>query len=173
MTRSFRRSPCRAESASKCTVLSQSLLEELIKCSFCRIGFTARCAHSALFGTPGLPGGQAQFVRVPKAGGTLLKIDDITSLLHGQTQLADTSLILLADILPTGAFAALQVLQHPKLSALIHNTTYPYNGFVPKHVSLDTVQLTSEDRTITFAVIGLGPVGIVSLQNPNEPGARN
>ncbi|KAK7687146.1 hypothetical protein QCA50_009649 [Cerrena zonata] len=133
------------------------------ECHFCRVGFSARCVHSALFGTPDLPGGQAQYVRVPKAGGTLLKIEDITSLFHGRTQLADTSLILLADILPTGAFAALQALQHPKVSALIHDTSYPYNGFVPRHVPLDTVQLNASDRTITFAVIGLGPVGICAL----------
>ena len=110
-----------------------------------------------------MPGGQAQYVRVPKAGGTLLKIDDIASLLHGETQLADTSLILLADILPTGTFAALQALQHPKVSALVHGTPYPYNGLVPKHVALDRVPLTSDDRTLTFAVVGLGPVGIVRL----------
>lgn len=133
--------------------------------SFCRLGFSSRCVFSALFGTPDLPGGQAQYVRVPKAGGTLFKVDSITSLLplSGSRTLSDSSLLLLADILPTGAFAALQALQHPKLAPIVNGSPYPYNSFVPNSSTLPRFGgLAAEDHTLTIAVVGLGPVGIVS-----------
>ncbi|KAI0691365.1 chaperonin 10-like protein [Cerioporus squamosus] len=49
------------------------------ECHFCRIGFTCRCIHSCLFGIPHLPGGQAQYVRIPKAGGTLFNLSSLQS----------------------------------------------------------------------------------------------
>lgn len=132
------------------------------ECHFCRLGFSSRCVFSALFGTPDLPGGQAQFVRVPKAGGTLFKVENITSVLH--SGLSDSSLLLLADILPTGVFAALQALQHPKVTSLLRGKQYPYHGFVPRYVQLETTpNLSFDDRNFTFAVVGLGPVGICAL----------
>ncbi|TCD60034.1 hypothetical protein EIP91_010855 [Steccherinum ochraceum] len=132
------------------------------ECHFCRAGITCRCIHSTLFGIPDLPGGQAQYVRVPKAGGTLFKLDTITSMLPpGKEPLADSSLLLLADILPTGVFAALQALQHPKVASIINGVPYPFNGFVPEGiVAPQHAQLHPEDRSLTFAVVGLGPVGV-------------
>ncbi|KAH8073808.1 chaperonin 10-like protein [Cristinia sonorae] len=133
------------------------------ECHFCRAGISCRCIHSKLFGIPDLPGGQAQYVRVPKAGGTLFKVDSITSLMPPGEEhtLADSSLLLLADILPTGAFAALQALQHPKISPWVNGSAYPYNSFVPEVMaSSRPPALPLEDRALTFAVIGLGPVGV-------------
>ncbi|KAI0752400.1 hypothetical protein C8Q80DRAFT_1117844 [Daedaleopsis nitida] len=46
---------------------------------FCRIGFTCRCIHSCLFGIPTLPGGQAQYMHIPKAGGTLFNLTRCSS----------------------------------------------------------------------------------------------
>ncbi|KDQ61588.1 hypothetical protein JAAARDRAFT_66682 [Jaapia argillacea MUCL 33604] len=123
------------------------------ECHFCRIGFTCRCIHSLLFGIPILPGGQAQYVRVPKAGGTLFPIQG------PMTQISDTSLILLGDILPTGIFAALQALQHPKLQPTATSVSYPFSGWTPI-ASPVTTSLQPQDREITLAVVGLGPVGI-------------
>ncbi|KAI0697010.1 chaperonin 10-like protein [Cytidiella melzeri] len=128
------------------------------ECHFCRIGFTSRCVHSTLFGTPELPGGQAQFVRVPKAGGTLFKVNDIRSG-ASSIHLEESSLLLLADILPTGVFAAVQALQHAKVAAILSGVAYPLNGFA--HQGLGSVpSLLQEDRVLTFAVVGLGPVGM-------------
>ncbi|KAI0761100.1 alcohol dehydrogenase [Irpex lacteus] len=131
------------------------------ECHFCRIGFTSRCVHSTLFGIPDLPGGQAQFVRVPKAGGTLLKVDDILSA-SPDTPLEDSSLLLLADILPTGAFAAVQTLQHAKLAAILFGVVYPHSGYLPDRIEMQN-SLIGEDRMLTIAVVGLGPVGMCAV----------
>ncbi|KAI0739281.1 chaperonin 10-like protein [Daedaleopsis nitida] len=123
------------------------------ECHFCRIGFTCRCIHSCLFGIPTLPGGQAQYVRIPKAGGTLFNLSALQSspdsgnARWAMSSLSDSSLILLADILPTGVFAAMQALQHPKIAPILTGKPYPYGGF-------------DGDRALTIAVIGLGPVGV-------------
>ncbi|OAA58510.1 alcohol dehydrogenase [Niveomyces insectorum RCEF 264] len=67
------------------------------KCFYCRNGFSSRCAHSLLFGCPKLDGGQAEYVRVPWADGTLLK---------APAGVDNKALILMADIFPTGFFGA-------------------------------------------------------------------
>lgn len=72
-------------------------------CYYCRIGLTARCLHSQLFGWveegKGLHGGQAELVRVPQADGTLMRLPEGISLTEG---------LLLGDILSTGFFCAHQ-----------------------------------------------------------------
>ncbi|KAJ6439987.1 alcohol dehydrogenase GroES-like domain-containing protein [Purpureocillium lavendulum] len=65
------------------------------KCFYCRSGFTARCDKSLLFGSRFLDGGQAEYVRVPMADGTIFKAPDTIS---------DRALLLMADIFPTGYF---------------------------------------------------------------------
>lgn len=112
-----------------------------------------------MFGIPDLPGGQAQFVRVPKAGGTLFKVDDILSA-SPDMPLEDSSLLLLADILPTGVFAAVQALQHAKLAAILFGVVYPHSGYLPDRIEMQN-SLIGEDRMLTIAVVGLGPVGMV------------
>jgi len=66
-------------------------------CFYCRNGFSARCEHSLLFGSPELDGGQAEYVRVPFADGTLIK---------APPGIEDRMLVLAADIFPTGYFGA-------------------------------------------------------------------
>jgi threonine dehydrogenase-like Zn-dependent dehydrogenase len=72
-------------------------------CYYCRIGLTARCIHSQLFGWMekgvGLHGGQAEWVRVAQADGTLMKIPEGVSITEG---------LLLGDILSTGFYCAHQ-----------------------------------------------------------------
>ncbi len=72
-------------------------------CYYCRTGLTARCVQSQLYGWiekgKGLNGGQAEYVRVPLADSTLMKIQDGISLEEG---------LLLGDILSTGFFCAQQ-----------------------------------------------------------------
>lgn len=81
------------------------------ECYFCRIGLTARCIKSQLFGWiekgKGLHGGQSQYVRVPLAESTLQKIpDDINA----------EQALLLGDVLSTGYFCAHQAEIKPKNS---------------------------------------------------------
>lgn len=68
-------------------------------CFYCKKGLTSRCVKSQLFGWrtkhQGLHGGQAEWVRVPMADQTLLKMPE---------GLSDELGILLGDILSTGYF---------------------------------------------------------------------
>ena len=150
--------------------------DRLLVLSFCRIGFTSRCEHQLLFGTEALPGGQAQYVRVPKAGGTLFVL--LSSSDSGESvgspalsDVSDESLLLLADILPTGCFAALQTLQHPKILPIITGQQFPLASLsgIPGTESITkplfdapSLQMVEDDRVLTLAIVGLGPVGIVS-----------
>jgi threonine dehydrogenase-like Zn-dependent dehydrogenase len=68
-----------------------------MECFFCRHGWTSRCDASLLFGSPGLDGAQAQYVRVPTADGTVIK---------APTGVPKNTLALMADIFPTGYFGA-------------------------------------------------------------------
>ncbi|KAI8324345.1 GroES-like protein [Martensiomyces pterosporus] len=72
-------------------------------CWFCTHSLSSRCDEVQLFGWVdtqtgmGIHGGQAQFVRVPNADGTLLTLPDDVSFEEG---------VLLGDILSTGYFCA-------------------------------------------------------------------
>ncbi|KAJ3733306.1 alcohol dehydrogenase [Lentinula guzmanii] len=141
------------------------------ECHVCRVGYTGRCPSGALFGSPRLDGGQAQYVRVPKAGGTLYNLSSTASWSHTLTatsdvetllkNISDSSLLLLSDILPTGVFAATQLLAHPKMQPMLTGRAWP-SSLNPPGSALDsgTGLLTPEDRILTIAIIGLGPVGV-------------
>ncbi|KAG6878091.1 hypothetical protein C0993_012418 [Termitomyces sp. T159_Od127] len=129
-----------------------------------------QCPEGLLFGSPLLDGGQAQYIRVPRGGGMLFNLsnpDTWSSKLPLQerekalTGLADVSLLLLADILPTGVFAALQALNHPKVQPLLVGRPWPlcFSSEISAAEG-NVIALTAEDRILTFAIIGLGPVGI-------------
>lgn len=138
------------------------------ECRSCRIGYTSRCDHSLLFGSPHLPGAQAQYVRVPHAGGTLFKFppdDAPSSEATTWDRVSDSSLILLGDILPTGYFAALQAVQHPNLAYAFARKAFPVvPAFVDASVTGGAaVKVRDEDSKLTFAVVGLGPVGLCAL----------
>ncbi|GME43145.1 alcohol dehydrogenase [Neofusicoccum parvum] len=66
------------------------------ECFYCKLDLSSRCVKSQCFGTPGLPGAQAEYVRVPLADSTIFKAPD---------GIKDQNLILMADIFPY--FAAL------------------------------------------------------------------
>lgn len=136
--------------------------------SVCRLGYTGRCTAGLLFGCDALDGGQAQYVRVPKAGSTLFSLSKPTwnSTLSGPERakalagLNDSSLLLLADILPTGVFAAIQATSHPKVLPMINGLPWPYALNPDQASDLEKQVLTPEDRLLVFAIVGLGPVGI-------------
>lgn len=136
--------------------------------SYCRVGFTCRCVESQLFGTAQTPGAQAQYVRVPHAGGTLYNLEGISATVHpGREtneaigQLADSSLLLLCDILPTGVFAAFQALNHPKTLPMLTSTSYPRSSRPGMLEGGVLVPLKAEDKVLAIAIVGLGPVGVV------------
>ena len=137
--------------------------------SYCRVGFTCRCVESRLFGTPHTPGGQAQYVRVPRAGGTLYNLEEISAAsVHPDQEtkdtigkLADSSLLLLCDILPTGVFAAFQGLNHPKTLPMLTSRSYPQSSEAALLESGASMPLKAEDKVLTIAIVGLGPVGVV------------
>jgi hypothetical protein len=83
-----------------------------------------------------------------------MKPEDRKKALEG---LADSSLLMLADILPTGVFAAIQAINHPKVQPTLTGKPWPL-CFDPNSTS-DTGVL-DEDRIFTAAIIGLGPVGV-------------
>jgi threonine dehydrogenase-like Zn-dependent dehydrogenase len=73
------------------------------RCYFCRAGLSARCSAGQLFGWvedgQGLGGAQAEFVRVPLAEGTLVKIPE---------GISDEDALLLGDVASTGYYCARQ-----------------------------------------------------------------
>jgi threonine dehydrogenase-like Zn-dependent dehydrogenase len=98
-----------------------------MECFFCRHGWTSRCDASLLFGSPRLDGAQAQYVRVPTADGTVIK---------APTNVPKNTLVLMADIFPTGYFGA-------------------KNAFR----MLDPM----DPKEATVVVIGCGPVGLCAI----------
>ena len=76
------------------------------------------------------------------------------------TSLADSSLLVLADILPTGVFAAQQAINHPKVAPIVTGKPWPLCLSQVNIAPGNEVDFTSEDRILTIAVIGLGPVGV-------------
>jgi len=66
-----------------------------MNCFYCKNGYSSRCLHAVVFGTERLDGGQAEYVRVPLADGTVVK---------APAEIDDKALLLMADIFPTGFF---------------------------------------------------------------------
>ncbi|RHZ55831.1 alcohol dehydrogenase family protein [Aspergillus thermomutatus] len=66
-------------------------------CFYCRLEISSRCVNSKLFGSPLLDGGQAEYVRVPMAD---------ASLIQAPKEIDEKKLVFMADIFPTGYFAA-------------------------------------------------------------------
>lgn len=79
------------------------------KCFYCKIGLTCRCVKGQLYGWvehgKGLQGGQAEYVRVPLAETTLMKIPEGVTTEEG---------LMLGDIISTGFFCAHQAEIKPK-----------------------------------------------------------
>ncbi|CAF1029406.1 unnamed protein product [Rotaria magnacalcarata] len=98
-------------------------------CFYCAKGLTSRCEKSQVFGTPLLDGGQAEYVRIPFA--------DSTAFLAPK-EIPDDLAFLMADIFPTGYFAA-------------------KNAWT---------MLSDQERqasNLTVCIIGCGPVGLCAV----------
>jgi threonine dehydrogenase-like Zn-dependent dehydrogenase len=70
-------------------------------CANCRAGYPSQCVHGGSFGNGDTDGGQGQYVRVPLAGATLVKVPD-----SGYTEDSLASLLALSDVMCTGYHAA-------------------------------------------------------------------
>jgi threonine dehydrogenase-like Zn-dependent dehydrogenase len=124
----------------------------------CLHGFTSRCSTSNLLGSPTLPGAQAQYIRIPNAGGSLIPALALTPQQQPHSQglspedklRHDALSLLLADVLPTGYFAAKQAWEHPNVSGVLRQIR-------------DCPDEPRVQLAVHVAVLGLGPVGIVSL----------
>jgi threonine dehydrogenase-like Zn-dependent dehydrogenase len=69
-------------------------------CDFCQDGLQTSCEHGGFFGTPDVPGAQAEGVRVPQADGTLFVLP------VGEDDALMPSLLTLSDVMGTGHHAA-------------------------------------------------------------------
>lgn len=98
-------------------------------CFYCKKGYSSRCEHVQLYGSAALDGAQAEFVRVPLADSTAMKAPE---------GIEDKALVLMADIFPTGYFAASNAFKEMK---------------------------EEEIAEATVVLIGCGPVGLCALIN--------
>ncbi|KAH7109899.1 chaperonin 10-like protein [Dendryphion nanum] len=96
-------------------------------CYYCTHGFSSRCEKCLLFGTSSLDGAQAEYVRVPLAESTVVK---------APAGIEHLKLCLMADIFPTGFFAAFNAL-----------------GKIDLKMAQESV----------VVLIGCGPVGLCAL----------
>jgi threonine dehydrogenase-like Zn-dependent dehydrogenase len=101
-------------------------------CFYCKRGFSSRCEKSLLFGCPLLDGGQAEYMRVPLADATAVTAPE---------GIDEKKLVLMADIFPTGYFAA-------------------KNAFAGLEESVV--------KQSVVVLIGCGPVGLCALINALE-----
>jgi threonine dehydrogenase-like Zn-dependent dehydrogenase len=102
------------------------------ECFYCASGFSSRCTRGQLYGSAVLDGGQAEYVRVPLAESTLFQ---------APATIDEKKLVLMADIFPTGYFAA----------------SNAFRGLEPQTIQNSTVLL-----------FGCGPVGICALVSALE-----
>lgn len=72
-------------------------------CFYCTRSFSSRCVKCQLFGSAGLDGAQAEYVRVPLAD---------TTAVVAPPGIKDDALVLMADIFPTGMFAVKNGFKH-------------------------------------------------------------
>ncbi|KAH8423281.1 alcohol dehydrogenase family protein [Aspergillus melleus] len=120
------------KSVQKGDVVVSAFTTSCGQCFYCKQGFSSRCDKNTLLGCDHLDGAQAQYIRIPHADGTVMK---------GPEGVDEKYLVLMADIFPTGWFAA----------------NNAFKGCTPEQISEQTVVL-----------IGCGPVGLCALINALE-----
>ena len=109
-------------------------------CFYCTQAMSSRCVDSKLFGSAALDGGQAEYVRVPLADSSLVAVPSSAEIKD------DKNLVFMADIFPTGYFAASNWFKDMNDVAVRNSTT---------------------------VVLGCGPVGICALVSAMEYSPKN
>lgn len=84
-------------------------------CEYCRAGLQTSCVHGGFFGGEEKNGGQAEFVRVPYADGTLVKMPEALS---NDARKLDAS-VALCDVMGTGYFGVVAAETQPGSTAVI------------------------------------------------------
>lgn len=84
-------------------------------CEFCRAGVQTSCVHAGFWGGNHDDGGQGEFVRVPMADGTLVRVPE--PLRGDLSKLA--ALALITDVVPTGHHAAVRAGVRPGVTAVV------------------------------------------------------
>lgn len=84
-------------------------------CEFCRAGVQTSCVHVGYWGGNHDDGGQGEFVRVPMADGTLVRVPE--PLRGDRSKLA--ALALITDVVPTGHHAAVRAGVRPGVTAVV------------------------------------------------------
>ncbi|KAJ3499622.1 hypothetical protein NLG97_g162 [Lecanicillium saksenae] len=91
------------------------------ECFYCQNDATSRCAHSKLFGSAVLDGGQAEYARIPMADSTAIQ---------APKSISDKALVLMADIFPTGYYGVKSAVElRPKVD--ISQSTFVVIGCGP------------------------------------------
>ena len=147
-----------------------------MSCWFCLHGFTNRCVEGLAFGTQQLNGGQAEYVRVPFADGTLQPAPQGVS---------DDLLIMMCDIFPTGFYGATRAADAftnpssylgapPSAQGLANGHS---NGAV-NGVGLGEVVKSRNDFLLqslyetVFVCLGCGPVGLCAIITARSRGVK-
>lgn len=127
-----------------------------MECWDCKHGYPNRCVHGISFGSAMLNGGQAEYVRVPYANGTLERLP---------AAVAVERMLLMCDIFPTGYYGAMRA-----ITKLLRNTetavTVPETADnVPAikgidEVLLDPYYVKQKPEELVVLCLGCGPVGL-------------
>lgn len=128
-----------------------------MSCWFCEYGYTNRCVYGKAFGTQQLAGGQAEYVRVPYADGTLRVM---------RNNIRDELLIMMSDIFPTGFYGASRALQ-----GFQDNYNDDRNcGDNPLTASSGFKRQSLTEAV--FVCLGCGPVGLCAILTARSKGVR-
>ncbi|KND87153.1 putative zinc-binding alcohol dehydrogenase [Tolypocladium ophioglossoides CBS 100239] len=129
-----------------------------LKCWFCKQGLTNRCVEGVAFGTQNLAGGQAEFVRVPFADGTLQPVP---------ADLDNSLLIMMCDIFPTGYYGACRAIEG--LQTQFQSRLTSFNGPVADGgVNEDRIHYALSQAVVVC--LGCGPVGICAIATARSKG---
>lgn len=139
-----------------------------MKCWFCTQGLTNRCIHGVAFGTQLLDGGQAEYVRVPFADGTLY---------HAPDGMDHRLLIMMCDIFPTGYYGACRAIEGLQMQYKSRLTSFRSqlnkNGNASTSIPDVCGNDTSKDLLDSvFVCLGCGPVGICAIATSLSKGIR-
>lgn len=108
-------------------------------CEFCREGLQTACVHGGFFGGEEMNGGQAEYVRVPCADGTLVALPDAVA---GNSAKLDAS-VALSDVMGTGHYAVMAAETKPGSSVVIVG-----DGAVGLCAVLSVAKIVKADRVI-------------------------
>jgi threonine dehydrogenase-like Zn-dependent dehydrogenase len=129
-----------------------------MSCWFCRYEYTNRCGKSLALGTQQIDGGQAQFVRVPDADGTLLL---------APPYMEDDLLVMMSDIFPTGYYGAMRAIEYfQQPGDQVPPTWSDSDGVKPVKRFFEKQPLSGT----VFVCIGCGIVGLCGILTASVKG---